>query len=208
MLLHSYVGAPIGAVCYLVGDETSGEALAIDAPGGAACWAAETAKRLGLRLGLLVLTHGHWDHIIDAAAFQSVLGAKVAIHAADAPLVRQPSTAPFELPLTVAPCEPDRLLFEGEALAIGSLQALVLETPGHTPGCVCLHLPTAEALFSGDTLFAAGMGRTDLPGGDEQRIAQSLGRLAALPSHTRVYPGHGPATTIAAERWLANYLNA
>lgn len=202
MLLLAFVGGPIGATAYLVGDEAAGEAMVVDAPAGVTSRIVASAAEHKLRITLLVSTHGHWDHIQDNAALREATGAPLAVHAADAALLEHPTTAPFRLPFRVPPSKPDRLLADGDVVSVGSLRFRVLNTPGHTPGCVCLHEPDAGVLLAGDTLFAGSYGRTDLPGGDDDAMAATLARLAALPSDTRVYPGHGPATTIGAERWL------
>jgi hydroxyacylglutathione hydrolase len=202
LLLQSFVAGPIGAVAYLVGDEAAGEAMVVDAPDGVTDRVVAAARERGLRIVLLVSTHGHWDHIQDNAALQQATGAPLAVHAADASLLERPTTAPFQLPFRVPPSKPDRLLAEGDVVAIGSLRFRVLNTPGHTPGCVCLYEPDQSVLLAGDTLFAGSYGRTDLPGGDDEVMAVTLARLSELPPETIVYPGHGPATTIGAEAWL------
>ena len=207
MLLLTFAGGPIGANAYLVADEDSGEAIVVDAPDGVTSRLVAAAAERGLRIVLLVSTHGHWDHIQDNAALREATGAPLAVHAADAEMLENPSAAPFRLPFAIPACKPDRLLAADEVLSIGSLRFRVLSTPGHTPGCVCLHEPDQGVLLAGDTLFAGSYGRTDLLGGDDAEMARTLGRLATLPPETRVYPGHGPATTIGAERWLRRYVD-
>jgi glyoxylase-like metal-dependent hydrolase (beta-lactamase superfamily II) len=107
------------------------------------------------------------------------------------------------LPWYVVPERPraiGRALVDGQEWQDGGLKYRVLETPGHTPGGVCLYFPDDAVVFTGDTLFAGSVGRTDLPGGDEQLLRQSLRTLTHLPAATRVYPGHGPVTTIGQEQ--------
>lgn len=128
-------------------------------------------------------------------------GAEIAAHRADWYRLTdpQPLFAPFPIP----PCVPAAELAEGGVIRFGEVRLDVLHTPGHTEGSVCLVSHQAGVVFSGDTLFAGGWGRVDLPGGDPAAIVESLGRLATLPDALRVLPGHGRATTIAAERpWL------
>jgi len=128
-------------------------------------------------------------------------GAEIAAHPADWYRLTdpQPLFAPFPIP----PCIPAAELAEGAAIRFGDVRLDILHTPGHTEGSVCLVAREAGVLFSGDTLFAGGWGRVDLPGGDEDAMAASLARLATLPDGIRVLPGHGSATTIARERpWL------
>src|SRR5207237_1160590 len=92
--------------------------------------------------------------------------------------------------------------YDGEVLEVGEMQFSVLHTPGHSPGSICLYNDEAAALFTGDTLYRHGVGRTDFPGGNSSQLEKSLQRLAELPDTTRVYPGHGLSTTIREERWL------
>lgn len=128
-------------------------------------------------------------------------GAEIAAHPADwyRLVDPQPLFAPFPIP----PCVPAAELAEGGVIRFGDVRLDVLHTPGHTEGSVCLVERKAGVLFSGDTLFAGGWGRVDLPGGDDEALAASLARLASFPDALRVLPGHGPATTIARERpWL------
>lgn len=202
MLVRTFVGGLIGTQAYLVGDERAGEAIVVDAPGDVAAEIARAAEQLGLKVILLVSTHGHWDHVEDNADLQRLTGAPLAVHPADAPMLEQPSTAPFALPIVIPPSKAERLLSEGDEIAVGSLRFTVLHTPGHTPGSICLYESSEKALLSGDTLFASGFGRTDLPGGDAAALRRSLARLGALPKDVRVYPGHGPETTIGQEAWL------
>ena len=200
--MQAFAGGPIDALCYLVTDQQSGEALVIDAPGDVASVVFDRARELGVRITSIVATHGHFDHILDLADLKARTGALVAVHFADASMLERPSTAPFPLPLEIAPVVPDRLLSEGDVVVVGSLAFVVLSTPGHTPGSICLLSADGATLFAGDTLFAGGWGRTDLPGGSVEQLERSLARLGALPADTRVYPGHGSATTIGGESWL------
>jgi hydroxyacylglutathione hydrolase len=129
-------------------------------------------------------------------------GAEIAAHPADwyRLIDPQPLFAPFPIP----PCIPAAELAEGGVIRFGDVRLDVLHTPGHTEGSICLVSHEAGVLFSGDTLFAGGWGRVDLPGGDPAAMVESLCRLATLPDALRVLPGHGPATTIAREKpWLA-----
>jgi len=200
--IYSFAGGPIDALCYLVADERSGEAIIIDAPGDIAGEVLERARVLGVRVTAIVATHGHFDHILDLAELKARTGAPVAVHRADAAMLERPSTEPFPLPIEIPAVIPDRLLAEGDTVTIGAVAFKVLWTPGHTPGSICLHSEAERVLFTGDTLFAGGWGRTDLPGGSVDDLERSLRRLGGLPADTRVFPGHGPATTIGRESWL------
>lgn len=146
-------------------------------------------------------THGHWDHIGDNAAVAEHTGADIAVHPLDRERLTAPS--PMSAPFEIVPSVPAVDLAEGGEIRFGSLRLSVLHTPGHTEGSVCLLARDEGLLFSGDTLFAGGWGRVDLPGGDPDAMAASLARLADLEPGTGVFPGHGEATTIARERaWL------
>lgn len=199
----------LGTSCYLVWSETSRQAVLVDCAGDASALLAEAEAR-GLAICLVLLTHGHIDHIDAVGDLLRGASTRVAIHALDAALLGDPMLSGAALfGFSQQAITPDLLLHEGESLSPDGtdLSLRVLHTPGHTPGSVCLL--GDDALFSGDTLFAGGIGRTDLPGGDEVRMRESLSRLVDLPGDLVVYPGHGPATTLAEERrhnpWLRGW---
>ena len=153
-------------------------------------------------LKLIVSTHRHWDHIGDNAAVVAATGAKVAAHTADRHGLEhpQPIMAPFPIPPSVPAID----LAEGSKIQFGAITLEVLHTPGHTEGSVCLLAGSERLLFTGDTLFAQGWGRTDLPGGSAGQMVDSLDRLSALADDLKVLPGHGRQTTLEAEKgWLA-----
>jgi hydroxyacylglutathione hydrolase len=203
MEIYAHTGGPVDTNGYLVVDEATRQALAIDAPEGAAAAFAERAERDGLQILRLVLTHGHWDHIYDALFFRRAFQCPIAIHEADAFMLQIPQTELFGLPFSIPPFEADEAIIDAETLEVGGLGLTVLHTPGHSPGGICLHEPKRGVLFAGDTLFAGSYGRLDLPGSDAQAMVASLARLAALSPSTTVYSGHGPATTVAAEAgWI------
>ena len=191
---------PLGTNCYLVWGEEGGEALLVDCAGEPETILAEMEAR-GLRLRLIVATHGHIDHIGALADVARRTAAQVAVHELDAGQLTEPmlsGAALFGLPQE--PVAPDLVLREGDMVGLESagISFRVLHTPGHTPGSICLL--GDGILLAGDTLFAGGIGRTDLPGGDEGQMMESLSRLMDLPDTLVVYPGHGPTTTIGEER--------
>lgn len=199
-LLHTVVG-PVATNVYLLWDETSREAIAIDTAIPSLRWITGLLAERGLALKLIVSTHGHWDHIGDDAAVAEHTGAGIAVHPDDRHRLERPEPlwAPFPIPPSVPAVE----LQEGGQVRFGRLRLDVLHTPGHTEGSVCLFAADEGTLLSGDTLFAGGWGRVDLPGGDAAAMVASLDRLRALDDRVRVLPGHGAATTIGRERpWL------
>jgi len=199
-LLHRVVG-PLATNVWVVGDEVSREALAVDTAIPSVAWVTAVLAERGWTLRFVVSTHRHWDHIGDNAAIVDATQATLAVHAADRHglEVPQPLYAPFPIP----PSVPALYLAEGGVIRFGSLVLEVLHTPGHTEGSVCLLATAERLLLTGDTLFRAGWGRTDLPGGSTDQMVESLTRISRLPGDLRVLPGHGDETTIERERpWL------
>jgi len=197
---------PLATNCYLVSQQGHSSAMLIDAPGDPQ-EVVRLARDRELKVCLIVTTHGHADHIEAAAALKRLTGADLAIHELDASMLadqRLSGATMFDVYHDGASA--DRLLREGDSVGLNgtAISLSVMHTPGHTPGSICLL--GQSVLFSGDCLFAGGIGRVDLPGGDERAMMESLARLAALDLNLTVYPGHGPATTIGAEResnpWL------
>ncbi len=181
---------------YLVWDGRSTDALILDPGMGATAPLLERVAAAGLRVHLIADSHGHIDHIFDNAPLKRASGAPLAIHPDDEYRLTVPNNYGFEVEASVA----DRHLREGEQLRIGDLVFDVLHTPGHTEGSVCLYEEQLALLLSGDTLFPAGWGRTDLPGGDDAQMVASIARLGKLlPADVRVLPGHGTETTVRRE---------
>lgn len=196
MILKQLTVGRFASNCYIVGSEPGKEGMIID-PGASAKQILSDVEELGLNIKLIVLTHGHMDHIGAVKGVKEATGAEVAIHADDTGFLRRLSLSTvYNLSF---PSPPDRLLGDGDSIDIGDLHFTVLHTPGHSPGGICLlgH----GVLFSGDTLFNYGIGRTDFSGGSHNQLMNSIStRLMALPDDTVVYPGHGPDTTIGIER--------
>jgi hydroxyacylglutathione hydrolase len=190
----SFTGGPYETNCFLV--EAPGGRVLFDAPEGA------DARFAGEKVGLLVLTHGHWDHTADAAAVQRRHGCPVVCHAETVPMLMEPDF--FEragFPLRIESLRPDRLVAEGAGQDFLGLTLDVLEVPGHCPGSLCFHDPRGGVLVGGDVLFRGGIGRWDLPGGDGELLLRGIReKIYALPEETVVLPGHGPATTVGEEK--------
>jgi glyoxylase-like metal-dependent hydrolase (beta-lactamase superfamily II) len=197
--LQRVVG-PLATNVHVLVDPHSREAIAIDTATPCLAWLTDELVARDWTLKLIVSSHGHWDHIGDNAAVAEHTGADVGAHPLDHDRLIHPSTnAPFDIPPSVPAVD----LAEGGEVRFGSIRLRVLHTPGHTEGSVCLYEPDEGLLFSGDTLFAGGWGRVDLPGGDPDAMVASLGRFLDLEDGVHVFPGHGPETTIGRERaWL------
>ncbi len=149
-------------------------------------------ERLRVRPSHALLTHGHFDHVLSAERLRADYGTRVLIHSSDASALSNPEICllPAHLSDAFKPVKPDAFLDSGEA-SFGGLDFTVIHTPGHSPGCVCLLLAGEKALFTGDTLFENGFGRTDLLGGDWAKLYGSIKKLLALDDDITVYPGHG-----------------
>jgi hydroxyacylglutathione hydrolase len=198
--LHRVVG-PVATNVHVLADARSREAIAIDTATPSLAWIADELAARDWTLKLIVSTHGHWDHIGDNAAVAAHTGADIAVHPLDRERLTDPK--PLWAPFEIVPSIPAVELAEGGEVRFGEIRLAVLHTPGHTEGSVCLLDRDAGLLFSGDTLFAGGWGRVDLPGGDPAAMAASLARLTEMEDAIEVFPGHGGATTIGRERtWL------
>jgi glyoxylase-like metal-dependent hydrolase (beta-lactamase superfamily II) len=182
--------------CYLVTEPETREAMVVD-PGGEPGKILDRVREREARVRWVVCTHAHPDHVGAAAKVKAETGASVVIHREEVPSLRKMSQRVFTRLLGGKPVgKPDVLVEEGDRLEIGSCEVRVLHTPGHSPGGICL---LAEGnLFSGDTLFVGGVGRTDLPGASWGVLSASLReKVLSLPGSTRIWPGHdyGPVPT-------------
>lgn len=199
-LLQRVIG-PVATNLYVLGDEASGEAIAIDTATPCVDWVTQTLAERGWALKLIVSTHRHWDHIGDNAAVAVTTGAQIAAHVLDRHGLERPQ--PLFAPFPIPPTFPAIDLAEGSEIRFGEITLEILHTPGHTEGSVCLLAKSDRLLFTGDTLFCGAWGRTDLPGGSEEQIVDSLSRLSGLDDDLRVLPGHGNASTMEVEKqWL------
>ncbi len=206
LAVETLMVGPLQTNCYLASDEETKEAIVID-PGADARRIMQAIRGRGLTVRLIVDTHAHFDHVAANGALRDATGAPIAIHRLDAPALAEPVRL-FGLDMG-GPASPpaDRLLDDGEQIAFGQVGLRVLHTPGHTPGGISLYYEPQPAVFAGDALFRLGIGRTDLPGGDNETLVGAIRtRLFTLPPETVVYPGHGPATSIGVEREANPYV--
>ncbi|MBI4026246.1 MAG: MBL fold metallo-hydrolase [Verrucomicrobia bacterium] len=208
MNVETYCGGMADTNGYWI--ENDRVALLIDAPAGMGGWAGARCRERKARVAGLLLTHGHWDHIADAAAIQQELGVPVWIHRESAPLLEYPEIqAAFNPFQKIDPCKPDRVLEAEVRSRLEMFHFELLLCPGHCPGSLCLHFPDEKKLFAGDVLFAGGVGRWDLPGGSKEELMSSIAnKLLVLPDETRIFPGHGPSTTVGEERRMNPFLAA
>jgi len=199
MYLETLIVGDLGTNCYIVAAEHGAEAIIID-PGDDAGLVMDTVAVKELDVKYIILTHGHWDHFGALKEIASETGAKVAIHKSDVQALRKPdlSLAAW-LGEKQEEIKPDLELEDGQVIKFGELEAKVLHTPGHSAGSISLLI--ADSLFTGDLLFYGSIGRTDFVGGSYESLIKSVReKVFTLPDHVRVYPGHGPATTVGNER--------
>ena len=207
MIHEILVVGPLHCNCSILGDEASREAIVVD-PGDDISRIVETLEKHDLTVRQIIVTHAHIDHIAGAQRLKRLTGAPILYNQNDLPLVKMMDVQAMWLGVPtpeVAP--PDASLEDGQTISIAGLTGSILHTPGHTEGSVCLYLPQQKLLLAGDTLFAGSVGRTDLPGGNTQKLLQSIrDSLLPLPDEVTVIPGHGPRTTIGEERYSNPFL--
>ena len=200
LILECLIVPPFESNCWILGCGETQTAVVVD-PGNEAD-ILKTLKARKLTLKYLIHTHGHLDHVSATAALQKETGAPVLIHEADQILLDNLVLQGTMLELAApAPPTVDKYICEGDSIAWGRYRLSVIETPGHSPGGVCLNLEEEKILFAGDTLFQSNIGRTDLWGGDYEQLLDSIReKLWQLDDKTIVCPGHGPRTTIGGEK--------
>ena len=204
MEIASLITGPVGVNTYIVYGKNAGECIIID-PSDTEL-VNKKLDELGVKPTAVLLTHGHFDHIVSVADLQKQYGARVYIHEIDEAGLRDASVNLCAMAhIDILPCNADVKLKGGETIHEAGFDIRVLYTPGHTKGGICLY--GGGCLFSGDTLFASSVGRTDLPGGDYHEILHSVNvALAQVADETKVYPGHGPASRMGRERRCNPYL--
>lgn len=187
------------ANCYIVFDESTKNGIVVD-PGGDVDDILASINENNIEIKHIILTHGHGDHIGGVIGLKDALGASVMIHELDKDmLIDGTKNLSTVMAMGSIEIEPDRLLKDGDVLKVGDLNIEIIHTPGHTFGGVCIKIE--DNLITGDTLFAGSIGRTDLLGGDYNTIIKSIkDKLMIYPDDTKVYPGHGPSSTIGKEK--------
>ena len=205
MEIHTHTGGLAATNCYLLIDETSGVAAMIDAPKDTTEPLLAICRERKLELKYLLLTHGHWDHTSDhGVVTRAFAGAKVMIHKLDEPKLEEPGSKLYPLPYTIPPRKADGYLEDGAEIWVGSIGLKVMHTPGHAIGHVCFYHDGGaggkRVLFVGDLIMAGTVGRYDLPDSDLGQLLASVKRVIALPDDTHLLSGHGPRSTVGAER--------
>lgn len=189
---------PLQANCFIVWDDSSREAIVID-PGDEPDRILSFIKENNLKVRYIVCTHAHFDHVGALPELKVHTGAPVAVHEAEKEIYEgaRDMAAFFGYDIEKLP-EPDIYLRDNDLINMGSVQLRVLHTPGHSPGGLCLY--GNGVIFTGDTIFAGSVGRTDFYGGDINQLKHSFKRILSLPPDTKIFPGHGPGTTVDEEK--------
>lgn len=201
---------PVATVGYMVIDTAIHKAAVIDVPYGSAEIFLELAEKYGVTIEKLWLTHSHWDHTADVPALQKATGATLVIHPDDEYRLAEPMKHTiWPLPFVIEGMIADEYFHDGQTVALGAWSFEIVHTPGHTEGGICLIDREHGVAFVGDTLFAGSVGRTDLPGGNMNTLLRSIhDRLMIFDDDLRIFPGHGPASTIGTERLHNPFIGA
>lgn len=206
-MMRTLIVGALEVNCYILWDDKTRCAFVID-PGGDPKDILDAVKKERLDVKYIINTHGHFDHVGADAELKKALGSPVAIHRADAGLLLDAHDhgVIFGVKTPKQP-EPDILLEDGGTLDAGAVRLKVMHTPGHTKGGICLYDEKEGLLFTGDTLFAGSVGRTDFEGGSYEELMDSIKtKILPLEGSVKVFPGHGPDTTIGEEKESNPYL--
>ncbi len=200
-LIEKFEDGPVWTIGYLVYNAGTREAIVIDVP----MWSGEKiykrVRELSLSVKYIVATHGHWDHMGEMKKLKMLTSAQVCANIGDEWMMDDPNGMVIPPPEWIEPVKVEMPLVDGSELRVGDMVFRVIHTPGHSAGSICLYLPDSGILFTGDTLFAGSIGRIDLPTGSMEEISRSiLEKIMTLPEAVKVYPGHGPDSTLKRER--------
>ncbi len=206
MKIKKFEVGPLFVNCYVVYDDNTKKAIVID-PGDEPDLILDFINEEGLYVKYIICTHGHFDHIGSVKEIKEGTGAEILLHEYDLEIYRNsPEVAIQFFGIEIDPQpEPDRLLKDNEIIQINNIQLKIIHTPGHSPGSISIY--TNGYLFTGDTLFAGSIGRTDISGGNLNELINSLKKISTLPLETTVLPGHGPKTDIKTEINTNPYLS-
>ncbi len=190
MILEQLLVGSMGVCCYIIGCEETKKGAIVD-PGGDERRILAEVEKLGLQIEYIIATHGHPDHVCGNRIIMEATGGVIVMHEADADYFEKPETQNYFSMLGLEPSPPaQKRVKDGDLIEVGNVQLRVIHTPGHTPGGICLY--SAPNLFTGDTLFVGGVGRTDFPGGSYNGLLESLEKkVLTLPEETIIWPGHG-----------------
>ncbi|MBE0479334.1 MBL fold metallo-hydrolase [Candidatus Aerophobetes bacterium] len=199
MIVQKIIVGNLQANCYIIAEKKEGKGLIVD-PGGDVNIILDFVEENKLQILYVIATHAHIDHIANVKEVKEATGAKFLLHPLDVSFLSDPNLnlSLFMESFCTFPA-PERLLQDGEKLTAGQIELQVIHTPGHTPGSISLKIN--NFVFTGDTLFAGGVGRVDLPGGDFETLQRSIReKIFSLPDNTKVFPGHGPETFVEKEK--------
>ncbi len=205
LTISTYTCGPLETNCYLAVCRETKKTVIIDPAAGSEPQISKIIEEQELNLTGIWLTHSHWDHIVDCNAFRKKHGESlpISVHMLDKANLTSPGADGLPLPFPIEPIAPVQVFREGTILAVGTRHFQVFHTPGHSPGSCCFLQLGGDIFISGDTLFRGTYGNTSSPSSSPDQMRESLERIALLPDHIVVYPGHGPKTTIQKEKgWM------
>ncbi|HYM37937.1 MAG TPA: MBL fold metallo-hydrolase [Nitrospiraceae bacterium] len=209
MIVKTFPVPPLGCNCSIIGDPVTKKAIVVD-PGGAVEQILHEVRALGLTVERILHTHAHFDHFLASSDLKRATGATLCLHEQDRRLWEKLDVQCQLFGVASAPALlPEHFLKDEEQIGVGELTGIALHTPGHTPGSMSFHFPSAQLVLAGDTLFRGAIGRTDLWGGNFNAIEHSIReRLYTLDEQTRVITGHGAETVIGLEKDENAYIRA
>lgn len=198
MIIKKLVVGSLENNCYIIADEKTNESFITD-PGDEPDRILDLIHKNNLTIKYIICTHAHFDHVAAIPEIKEETKARIVLHSDDLNMYRSTKNQAAAWGYEIDPLpEPDIFVSEGDIMEVGGLKFVVLHTPGHTQGSICLY--GEGIVITGDTLFAGSVGRTDLPGGDISKLIKSFKRLMSLPDEVKVLTGHGPESTIKKEK--------